>query len=67
MEKNRHEAVIHSEDQNVLNDDEAAISSMQDEQVEHEGQDGTHDKGERSPKERTLEVMENIGIKINSI
>lgn len=47
-----------------MNGDEAAISSMQDKQDE---QDGTQDKGERSTKERTLEVMENIGIKINSI
>ncbi|RCW42410.1 DUF1657 domain-containing protein [Paenibacillus prosopidis] len=35
------QAVIHSEDQNVMNGDEEAISSIQDEQ---DGKIGTHDK-----------------------
>ncbi|MCY9669562.1 hypothetical protein M5X11_32355 [Paenibacillus alginolyticus] len=60
MGKNRRETVIHSEGQNVMNGDEAAISSSLD------GQEGIQDESEPGPMERTKEVMENIGIKINS-
>ncbi len=61
MVKNRRETVIHSEGRNVLNGDEAATSSTLN------GQEGTQDESGPSPMERTKEIMENIGTKINSI
>lgn len=61
MEKNKRDTVIHSEDRNVINGDEAATSSFLN------GQKVTEDESEPGPMERAKEVMENIGIKINSI
>ncbi|MCY9664434.1 hypothetical protein M5X11_05605 [Paenibacillus alginolyticus] len=60
MEKESN-TVIHSEERNAMNGDEAAKSSHLD------GQEGTQDDSESGPMERTKEVMENIGIMINSI
>lgn len=60
MEKNNRKTVIHSKGLNVLSGDDAATSSTLDKQED------TLIESEPGPMDRTKEVMENIGIKINS-
>lgn len=59
MEKSGHKTVIHTEDRNEMNGDEAAIIL--------DGQATEKVPSEPSLMERTKEVMENIGTTINSI
>ncbi|WP_028609036.1 hypothetical protein [Paenibacillus harenae] len=59
MEKSGHKTVIHTEDRNEMNGDEAAIIL--------DGQATKKVPSEPSLMERTEEVMENIGTTINSI
>jgi hypothetical protein len=59
MEKSGNKTVIHTEDRNKMNGDEAAIIL--------DGKATEKVPSEPSLKERTKEVMENIGTTINSI
>lgn len=61
MEENRRETDVRSEGQYVINGDEAMKNSSLD------GQEVTQDENQADPMERTKEVMESIGIMINSI